>query len=150
MQSLQERIRVLEEKWENGEFRVAAGPQNTPAEEEDYEPPVMPKALTEDIKKIVSNWTGILRQMPPGCATMMKTAKLTAKEDDKLLIVVADSMLCNYLNKDMQRAQIADSLAKAIGKEVDFDVIALEEGKTFNREFVDLSKMIQMEVETEA
>ena len=88
--------------------------------------------------------------MPPGCATMMKTAKLTAKEDDKLLIVVADSMLCNYLNKDMQRAQIADSLAKAIGKEVDFDVIALEEGKTFNREFVDLSKMIQMEVETEA
>ncbi len=149
-QSVLERVRVLEEKLENGTFESVTWEQKAEQaqEEEDYTPPSYPKALTEDIKKIVSNWPAIMDRMPKGISSFLKNAKLTAREDDKLLIVVADAMLCNYLNKENQKAQITQTLQKIAGKEVDYEVIALEE-KEFKREYVDLSKVINMEIETE-
>ena len=147
-ESLLDRIRVLEEKLESGDFVQRAGNADNDdfaSEEEDSEEcrPVMPKALSEDIKKIVSNWPAILSQMPLGVLSFLKTAVLSAKEDDKLIIVASSEMLANYLNRDIERNGIAKVLNKAIGKDVDFEITSVKE------EFVDLSKMISMEIETE-
>jgi len=78
----------------------------------------------------------------------MKTAKLTVKED-KLMIVTVDKMTADYLNKDLARSQIAKTLNRAIGKDVDFIISGLEEGQSFKRQYVDLSKVVNMEIETE-
>ncbi len=150
--SLVERIRALEEKLENGNFVVASGngmAAESVEEDVDYTPPELPKALTEDIKKIVSNWQGIMMQMPGLVASLLKTANLTAKEDDKLLIVAADQQICNHLSTELVHGQMAEVFRKAIGKEVDFEVIALKEGADFKKEYVDLTKVIHMEIETE-
>ncbi len=151
--SVLERVRVLEERLDNGMVTVtakgtAAG-EEEPEETEPSQAPQLPPALTEDIKKIVSNWPGILSQMPGGVSSVLKTAKLTAKENDKLLIVVMDKMLGDYLNKDLQKGQIAKVLNDAVGKEVDFEIFAMEEGRSFKQEYVDLSKVIKMEIEIE-
>ena len=149
-EALLERIRVLEEKLENGDFAVSsAGPA---PEETDTgsasEPPECPKALTEDIKKVVSNWPSIMANMPGGVSGFLQNAKLTAREDNKLLIVVQEPFIADYMKKEITRSQLSKTFQKVIGKEVDFDVIVVEE-KNFRREYVDLSKVIHMEVETE-
>ncbi|MCR4685565.1 MAG: DNA polymerase III subunit gamma/tau [Lachnospiraceae bacterium] len=152
LQSLTDRIHAIEEKLENGTFHVASANDGDDKNEEDEEPAVLqeiPKALTEDIKKIVSNWSGIIMQMPGLIASFLKTAKLTAKEDDKLLIVAADQMACEYLNKESAQNEIQQVFVKTIGKEVNFEVIALKEGADFKHEYVDLGKLIHMEIETE-
>ena len=150
--SVLERVRVLEERLDNGMVTVVKGTgeeEEIPKEGEGAEAPQLPPALTEDIKKIVSNWPAILSKMPGGVASVLKTAKLTAKENDKLLIVAMDKMLCNYLNKDLQKGQISQVLNRAVGKDVDFEIIAMEDGKSFKQEYVDLSKVIKMEIEIE-
>lgn len=149
--SLLERIRVLEEKVESG---YVASPGNKPDEEDDDEETAPPdskelaKALDEDIKKIVTNWSAILEKIPSGASAFMKTAKLTVKED-RLMIVTVDKMTADYLNKDLARSQIAKTLNRAIGKDVDFIISGLEEGQSFKRQYVDLSKVVNMEIETE-
>ena len=149
-QSLLDRIRAVEDKLENGSFRVDTAmpaPDQT-QEEAVYEEPQYPKALTEDIKKIVSNWPAILSRMPGGTRAFLKNAKLTAKEDDKLLIAVGEQTLATYLNQDMQTSLISKTFRSVLDKEVDFEVIAVEEN-AFKREYVDLSKVIHMDIETE-
>ena len=149
-QSLLDRIRAVEDKLENGSFRIDTDmPAPDQAQEEAvYEEPQYPKALTEDIKKIVSNWPAILSRMPGGTRAFLKNAKLTAKEDDKLLIAVGEQTLATYLNQDMQTSLISKTFRSVLDKEVDFEVIAVEEN-AFKREYVDLSKVIHMDIETE-
>lgn len=153
--SIIDRIKVIEDKLENGDFvsRNAISGDNTQALEDEDDStegsPVMPKALSEDIKKIVSNWPAILSQMPAGVMAFLKTAVLSAKEDDKLIIVASSEMLAAYLNREMERNSVAKVLNKAIGKEVDFEVTCVKDGQSIKKEYVDLSKIIGMEIETE-
>lgn len=151
-ESLIDRIKVLEEKLEKGDFVARGTKVSGTGEDEPDDEPIMqdlPKALTDDIKKIVSNWPSLVAQMPRGISYQLKTAVLSAKDDDKLLIVVVTDLLAEFLNRDVQRESIAKVLNKAIGKEVNFEIIGMAEGHSAKEEYVDLSKVIQMEIETE-
>lgn len=159
LESMLDRIRDLEEKLESGVFVNSAEGRNAGnagVENGDSEPPSsgiarpeLPKALTEDIKKVVAAWTGLIAEMPGVVRPYLKMAKLTAKEDDKLLIVVQDSLARDFLNKEMQKTAIADVISDRIGKQVDFDIIMMEKNQKFQQNYVDLSKVIHMEIETE-
>ncbi|MBO4901879.1 MAG: DNA polymerase III subunit gamma/tau [Lachnospiraceae bacterium] len=145
-ESLTERIRILEDKLENGDFIQSGAGNNA---EKNEEAVVIPKALTEDIRKIVSNWPALMTQMPGGLSSFLKNAKLSAREDDKLLILVKDPMICNYLSSEKQNEQLAQFFEKAIGKEVKFEVVAVENNRSFKQDYVDLTEMIRMEIVTE-
>ncbi len=150
--SLLERIRVLEEKLESGYVAGPAAADREDDEEDDNTPlpdaGELVKALDEDIKKIATNWPAIMEKIPSGASAFMKTAKLTVKED-KLMIVTVDKMTAEYLNRDLTRSQISKTLNRAIGKDVDFIITGLEEGQNFKKQYVDLSQVIKMEIETE-
>lgn len=159
LESMLDRIRDLEEKLESGVFVNQAGDKSagnagmTDADSEQLlagmARPELPKALTEDIKKVVATWTGLIAEMPGVVRPYLKMAKLTAKEDDKLLIVVQDSLARDFLNKEMQKTAIANVISDRIGKQVDFDIIMMEKNQKFQQNYVDLSKVIHMEIETE-
>ncbi len=159
LESMLERIRDLEEQMKGGVFVSAAGgvPEEgtlgTDDSEDGSKPEKervqLPKALNEDIKKVVSIWQGIIVEMPGIVRPYLKMAKLTAREDNKLLIVVKDSLARDFLNKELQRKAIAQAINDRIGKEVDFDIIMMEKNKKFQENYVDLSKIIHMEIETE-
>ena len=151
--SILDRIRALEDKLENGDFVVKGSEyhEETDADEDSSENarPEMPKALTEDIKKIVANWPSLLSKMTKGTVSMLKNAVLSAKENDRLIIVAASEMAAGFLNKEMQKNEISNVINNAIGKEVAFEITCVKEGQSVKREYVDLSKMITMDIETE-
>ncbi len=157
-ESLLERIRVLEEKISKGVYVKAASTgeedeENTSEDEDESEEmtekPELPKALSEDIKKIVAMWPEILSEMHGGVKPFLKKAQLTAKEENKLTIVVKNENgnESAYLNRDVQKNIIADSFRRAISKDVDFEIIGLEANQSFKKSFVDLSKVIKMKIE---
>lgn len=152
MGSILDRLTVLEDKLEKGDF-VARGSADTgndsEKEEEEIVKAELPKALSEDIKKIVSNWPSLISQMPQGVAFSLKTAILSATEDNRLLIVVVTENLAKFLNMEFQRNSIQKTLNKALGKDVDFDIVGAKEGHSPKDEYVDISKVINMEIETE-
>ncbi len=159
-ESMLDRIRALEEQIKDGVIISASGglPDGGDSETNGNginellpgkERPELPKALNEDIKKIGSIWQGIVAQMPGIIRPYLKMAKPTAREDNKLLIVVMDSLARDFLNKELQRTAIAQVINERIGKEVDFDIIMMEKNQKFQENYVDLSKVIHMEIETE-
>jgi len=160
LESMLDRIRDLEEQMKNGVFVNASegapdrGALGVTEDSQDglrpgKERPELPKALNEDIKKVGSMWQGIVAQMPGIIRPYLKMAKPTAREDNKLLIIVMDSLARDFLNKELQRTAIAQVINEQIGKEVDFDIIVMEKNQKFQENYVDLSKVIHMEIETE-
>lgn len=160
LESMLDRIRNLEEQIKEGvivrasdgepDERVMDAIGNSVDEQHsEKEKPELPKALNEDIKKVGSMWQGIVAQMPGIIRPYLKMAKPTAREDNKLLIVVMDSLARDFLNKERQRTAIARVINEQIGKEVDFDIIIMEKSQKFQDNYVDLSKVIHMEIETE-
>ncbi len=158
LESMLDRIRDLENKLENGEFvsqgYITGNNNGATGNVEDalspgITPPELPKALTEDIKKVVSMWTGMIAEMPGIVRPYLKMAKLTAREDNKLLIVVMDTLARDFLNKEMQKTAIAKVMEDRIGKQIDFDIVVMEKKQKFQDYYVDLSKVIHMDIETE-
>lgn len=159
LESMLDRIRDLEEQIKGGV--LVSVPKDVPGEETlgagggedgskfEKERAKLPKALSEDIKKVVSVWQGIVAKMPGIVRPYLKMAKLTAREDNKLLIVVVDALARDFLNKELQRTAIAQAINDRIGKEVDFEIMMMEKNKKFQDNYVDLSKIIHMEIETE-
>ena len=109
----------------------------------------LPKALSEDIREVVKVWTGIIPETPGVMHPFLKQCKLTAKEDDVLLIVAKNKLASDFLNKDMQRDILQKVINEKIGKEVQFQIIHLEEHQSFQSSYVDLSKVIMTEIEIE-
>lgn len=152
--SMLERIRALEEKMESGVFvRGSADGEAYPLEETASEKQItkaeLPKALSEDIREVVKVWTGIIPETPGVMHPFLKQCKLTAKEDDVLLIVAKNKLASDFLNKDMQRDILQKVINEKIGKEVQFQIIHLEEHQSFQSSYVDLSKVIMTEIEIE-
>lgn len=152
--SMLERIRELEEKMESGVFvRGGADGETYPSEEMTSENMItkaeLPKALSEDIKEVVKVWSGIIPETPGVMHPFLKQCKLTAKEDDVLLIVAKDKLASDFLNKDMQRDLLQKVINEKIGKEVQFQITHLEEHQRFQSSYVDLSKVIMTEIEIE-
>ena len=157
LDSMLERIRDLEEQMENNAAAAYGRSERrndaAAADKEELpiktEKPELPKALTADIKKLVSMWPGVIAEMPGVIRPYLKMAKLTAREDDKLLIIVQDTLARDFLNKEMQKAAITKVIDERIGSHVEYKILMMEKNEKFQENYVDLSKVIHMEIEIE-
>lgn len=145
-ESLADRIRVLEEKLEQGVFVNTDSVERTDAlqEEETVKAP-LPKAVSADIKQAVSRWAQITSGVSNPGQNMLRKCKLSVSEDDRLIIAVFDAMNYEYLKKDSINAELGGSIEKTLGKTMDFDVVFVETKKEFMKNYPDLS-VINMEV----
>lgn len=111
--------------------------------------PTLPKAIPEDVQQVVKNWRSIIQDMPGSLRTFLKSARLSLGGDNALLIVFEDEFAESYVNSDIHRQELADAISNKIGKEVEIQIKKNESQRPFEESYVDIEKMINMDITIE-
>ncbi len=144
--SILARLTQLEKKLEGGVVQPAVV---MPEPTADLPKAPLPKAISEDIREVVENWRNIVSQMPHTIRVFMQKAHLSVGEDDVLMIVLDDSILCDMLSEEERLKEITDTISKCIGKQIQIQIKYNNTGQSFEQAFVDLEQMIHTEIEYE-
>ena len=142
--SLLDRIRALEKQVEEGSFAVAQ-----PQERVVYVNGEAPKALKEDVKQVTSNFRKIANEASGMLRGYLKQARLSVDNQDRLLIVLPDEISASVVGSEEHKQELKDLIEKKIGKTVEIDVRQVENGRHFEDSFVDIEKVINMEITIE-
>ncbi len=155
-ESLLDRIRQLEEKMESGipmmpqQAGAYASSGGEPAPAIPKVKPELPKAIPEDVKKIVGNWSGILNRTPMPMKAYLRSARLSLGGDNKLLIVVEDGLASDYMIKQPEhKQQLEILLSETVEKDIEVNIQTIGNNRSFDEIHVDLTKIIHMEIEEE-
>lgn len=151
--SLIDRIRVLEQKLEKGDFVVSAS-ANVKSQgissSEVVEKKPLPKAIPEDVQKVVSNWNRIVGEATQPMKLYLQQAGLSLSNDNHLLLCLQEGMQSDYFIKTPGNKEILEGIiSNFIGKEVIVDIKALTEKEEFGRNYADLSELISFDIEQE-
>ena len=150
--SLLERIRVVEQQLEKG-IAVQAPEVVYVNREETKEKPApkveLQKALHEDVKKVAENFRAIANQASPMIRSYLKLAKLSVGNQDQLLIVLPDEVSAGVVGTDAHKEEVEHLIEEKIGKTVLVEVRHVEEGRRFEDSFVDIEKVVHMDLTIE-
>ncbi len=157
--SVVERVRVIEDKLENGVAVMPAGAQGyagedaasaQPQTQAVKERPPLPKAIPEDVQGVVDRWASIVEQMSMPMKQYLREAGLSLGGDNKLMIVVEDGLASDYfLKQEGHRELLVQTLSESVGKEIDLTIQSVPDRNTFVQNYVDLSQVIHMDIEEE-
>ena len=149
--SILDRIRAVEEKIENGVVTTAvqSGAQAVSAGVPNQPKPEVPKAIPEDVKQVVQKWAGIVGNAGAPLKLYLKNARLSLGGDNKLMMVVEDGLPYDYLKEEGCKEQVERLIEDYIGKSVEISIQAMESGKRFENSYIDLKKIINIEIEEE-
>ena len=149
--ALLDRIRAVEEKMEHGVVTVTA--QMPQGKETSLTPtqsrPEIPKAIPEDVKQVVQKWSGIVGNAQMPLKSYLKNARLSLGGDNKLTMVVEDGLPYDYLKQEGCKEQVERLIEDYFGKKVEINLQALQPGRQFENSYIDLSKIINIEIEEE-
>lgn len=146
------RIRALEEEVEKGltalpaERAVYAQPEMNM---EERPVPQLPKALSEDVKEVAKNFRRIADDASVMLKQYLKKARLSAGENNRLLIVLPDEVSAGFVARQEHKDEIVRLIEEKIGKTMEIDVRQVEEGRHFEDSFVDIEKVIHMDITVE-
>lgn len=155
--ALLDRIRQVEEKMENGvtivdkrDFApggqgISGGPAGMKKPK-----PELPRAIPDDIKQIVSRWPAIVGNAENPMRIFLKSANLSLGGDNRLLMVLEDGMASDYfIQHPENKTQLEAMLSDFSGKEIEVDVQSVKGRQEFEENYVDLSRIVQMDIEEE-
>lgn len=150
--SLLDRIRSLEEQITKG---LAIQPQevvyiNREENEAAPKPKVeLQKALHQDVQAVAKNFRAIANQASPMIRSYLKLAKLSVGNQDQLLIVLPDEVSAGVVGTDAHKEEIQRLIEEKIGKTVAVEVRHVEDGHRFEDSFVDIEKVVHMDLTIE-
>lgn len=160
MQSLTDRIRQLEQKAEQGTFvnfsadmlqNMQSGLEAGSRIADAVPKAPLPKAIPEDIKRVVSKWSVAVAEAPNPMKTYLKTAYPSLGGDGKLLIVVQDGLPSDYFRQAGHKEDLQRILSEYAGKEIEITVQGSDNGRNPQELFPDLTRLvseaIKMEIE---
>lgn len=151
--SLLDRIRALEKQVEEGSFAVAQPQERVVYVNGEAPKPQpksqLPKALKEDVKQVTSNFRKIANEASGMLRGYLKQARLSVDNQDRLLIVLPDEISASVVGSEEHKQELKDLIEKKIGKTVEIDVRQVENGRHFEDSFVDIEKVINMEITIE-
>lgn len=149
--TLLDRIRALEEKMEKGIVPTAVPVVNQSNTETTVPTKKisMPKAIPEEIKQVVQRWGAIRENVGMPLKAYLKNAKLSLGGDNRLLLVVEDGLAFDYLKQEEQFEFIKNLIEEDIGKTVEIEIRSLEKDQLFENSYIDLNKVINIEIEEE-
>ncbi len=153
--ALLDRIRQVEDKVENGVVMVAAEGatstmQATGQSVVKKPKPELPKAIPEDVKAIVAKWPAIAGSAENPMKMYLKSAKLSLGGDNRLMVVLEDGLASDYFNQHPQnKEQLELLLSDFSGKEIEVTIQTVNNEREFEETYVDLSKVIHMDIEEE-
>ena len=158
--TLLDRIRAVEEKVENGiqaapervvyvngsDGETSGGPdghrQGAPR-------PELPNAVPDDVQEVVKNFRAIANEASGMVRGYLKKARLSLGGDNRLLIVLPDSLAASVVGREDHVQELEDLIQQKIGKKVEVEVRYVEEGRHFEDTFVDIEQKINMEITVE-
>ena len=149
--SILDRIRVLEEKLEQGvisggQERVVYVKEDCQAPAEPTPRPELPNAVPEDVQQVVKNFRPIADEASGMLRTYLKKARLSLAGDNRLMIVMPDALGADFVGREDRRKELESLIENRIGKKVEVEVRHVEEGRRFEDTFVDIEKKINMEI----
>lgn len=150
--SLLSRIRAVEEKVEQGVSATRTEVVYVNREEKVREeaPKVeLPKALHEDVQKVVQNFRMIANQASGMLKVYLKQARLSVGNQDQLLLVFEDEVAAGFAGTEEHKADVQRLIEEKIGKTIEIEVRHVEEGRRFEDSFVDIEKLVQMDLTIE-
>lgn len=149
--SILDRIRVLEEKLEQGV--ISGGQERVVYVKEDGQAPAEPtprpellNAVPEDVQQVVKNFRPIADEASGMLRTYLKKARLSLAGDNRLMIVMPDALGADFVGREDRRKELESLIENRIGKKVEVEVRHVEEGRRFEDTFVDIEKKINMEI----
>lgn len=159
--SLADRIRQVEEKLKDG-IRVAmvnpaAGGNSDTAHSaasldktgETGTKPVMPKAIPEDVKKVVNSWSRIVDETTNPMRAYLKNAYPSLSGDGKLLIVVEDGLPSDYFKRQENQDQLKAVIGNVSGKDMDLIVQSTENGRNPEELYPNLTQLVEQAIDME-
>ena len=123
------------------------GPEG--AEQEAKKKPELPEALNEDVKQVAKDFRKLTSDASPMLRNYLKQARLSAGEGNRLLIVLPDAVGAGVVGTEEHKEEIRNLIESKIGKKLDIDVRQVEEGRRFEDSFVDIEKLINMDIVVE-
>ena len=154
--SLVDRVDSLEKKLEKGVVMApgSARPgmtENSASGDGGTVKVELPKAIPEDIKQVVGNWSGILSQLTGITKTYLKTVNKSLGPNSTLLLVFDDPNGYEYISENRSGCQDAlkAAVAERIGKEIEIQVTLNQTGRPSDETYPDLGQLIQMDIEEE-
>ena len=150
--SLLDRIRALEKQVEEGIEAAPVAEKIVYVNGEAPKPqpkPQLPKALNEDVKQVASNFRSIANETSGMLRNYLKQAKLSVGNKDQLLIVLPDEIGAGVVGSEEHIQEVEELIEKKIGKAVTVEVRQVEAGRRFEDSFVDIEKMIHMDITIE-
>lgn len=146
--SLIDRIRILEDKLENGVVvsETVAPRQGITQQEGESEvkaPKILVEALPEDVKEVAANWFRIIANITGPLHAMLSNAKLTVNEGNVLVLAIADELDRSYVEKEESMKLIKDTIADFIGKEVALQTKLVDHGRQGMNQVPDITKLIK-------
>ncbi|MDR2044125.1 MAG: DNA polymerase III subunit gamma/tau [Clostridium sp.] len=161
-EALADRIREMEEKLENmvltgrppEPVRAAPGRASSPGGQE--EAPASGRAaapgqaVPQDLREIVAKWQSMIAGMGNPMKMYLKAAKLSLGKDNRLTVAVEDGPASDYFHRQPQNQErLEQALSAFAGKAVAVAIQAVESGREFEDDYVDLTRVIHMEIEEE-
>ena len=150
--SILDRIRALEKQVEEGNFALPAqekvvyvsgeAPKAAPK-------PELPKAIAEDVKQVVANFRKIANEASGMLKSYLKQARLSVGNHDQLLIVMPDEVSASFVGAESRKQEIKELIEQKIGKMIEIEVRQVETGRIFEDHFVDIEKVIHMDITIE-
>jgi len=113
--------------------------------------PELPKAIPDDIQKVIKNWKPILSEIGAITKTYLSKAVPSLGTNEELLLVLDDANAYEYLNENRSDCidVLKDVIAKRIGKEVEVTIRKNESGMSAKESVPDLRDLIQFDIEEE-
>lgn len=110
--------------------------------------PQLPKAVPEDVKKIVGSWQSIIGNADNPMRQYLKSARLSLGGDNRLMVVLEDGVASDYFTQHPRnKEQLELLLSDFSGKEIEVNLQTVNNEREFEDNYVDLSKVIHMEIE---
>lgn len=146
-----DRIRAMEEKLEKGLVQtVSVISQETSGTPYQETPKVeLPKALHADVQAVVQSFSAIRNQVSGILKVALKKARLSVGNQDQLLLVFEDEVQEQLVNTPDHIREIEAAIEEQIGKQVKVEVRHVETGRRFEDSFVDIAKLIHMDLTIE-
>ena len=141
------RVRDLEEKLENGIVSTAPVVQTARTEAAPQAEMELPKAIPDDIRRIVGSWRSIVANAEQPMRSYLKSARLSLGGDNRLIIVVGEGLAYDSLRIPDNQKIVENMISNFLQKEVSVQIECVADGQRFEDSYVDLSKVINMDIE---
>lgn len=107
------------------------------------------EVVPQDVQEAVKSWRSIVGGLPGGLRTFLRDARLSLGPENTLLIVFEDEFAESYVNTEEHKQEIAAAVASRVGKEIEIRIQRNESQHSFEDAYVDIEKVIHMELEIE-